>query len=136
MAYISVKKIRGRKYAYLQRSRRVGKRVRTQSKYLFPVGGKTVVAVGEAIKILNKPLDQIFAELDARDAARRADIPVVITGLPVGKEWTQEMFDREAMSQKSAAESDAASQSSSDPTGEQPSDQTSGSDQGTENSAE
>lgn len=36
MAYVVIKTVRGRRYRYLQRSWREGKRVRTESKYLGP----------------------------------------------------------------------------------------------------
>jgi len=39
MSYIVIKTINGRQYRYLQTSYRVGKRVRTKSVYLGPVGG-------------------------------------------------------------------------------------------------
>lgn len=38
MAYVVIKTIKGRRYAYEQRSYREGKRVRTESRYLGPVG--------------------------------------------------------------------------------------------------
>src|SRR5689334_21893352 len=105
--YVSIKTIKGTKQAYLQHSYRVGKRVRTKSKYLGPaVNMKAAVSLfSEASReFMAKSIEEIFAEREARDAARAAEenAPVVITGLTVG-EWKQETFDIEAMSQKSDA---------------------------------
>jgi hypothetical protein len=40
MSYIVVKTVKGRQYLYEQRTWREGKRVRTESRYLGPLGGQ------------------------------------------------------------------------------------------------
>ena len=115
--HISIKRIgkNKRPYAYLQHSYRVPgrKKPKTKSKYLGPAA--TLNLGGHlAAKLLTDPkareeffksFSEMLAEKDARDAFRAAaeNAPVVISGLTVGREWTQEMFDREAMSQKDGA---------------------------------
>ena len=81
MSYIVVKTVKGRQYLYEQRTWREGKRVRTESRYLGPVGGGTRTPkkkgllrnIGAFIKAqgpLMRSLDR-FDELAARQAAER-----------------------------------------------------------------
>ena len=82
MTYIVVKTVKGRQYLYEQRTWREGKRVRTESRYLGPLGGSTRAPkkkkgllrnIGAFIKAqgpLMRSLDR-FDELAARQAAER-----------------------------------------------------------------
>jgi hypothetical protein len=134
-----------RPYAYYQTSKRVGGKVKTPSQYLGPVDaigggarlGLKLLYDQQTRDTVFKPFEQMLDEKDARAALRAAadNAPVIIGDPQVGKEWTQEMFDNEAMSQKSDAVS-VVMQSSSE--SEQLSDQVSEAapDQGIESPAE
>src|SRR3954454_15766524 len=111
MAYISYKRRRNGYYAQLQESYRDPKTKKVKTRYLKSLGpagtanlaghvGVKLIFDKEARKMAFGPFSELMAEKDARDAKREAEAgaPVTIGDLTVGKEWTQEMLDGEAMS--------------------------------------
>jgi hypothetical protein len=80
MAYIVVRTIKGRQYRYLQRSYRAGKKVKTVSEYLGPVGailraprrlGRAIGGLIEANRTTGPIIDEeaMLRDVKAKDAA-------------------------------------------------------------------
>jgi len=80
MAYIVVRTIKGRQYRYLQHSFREGKKVRTVSEYLGPVGailrvprrlGRAIGELIEANRTIGPIIDEeaMLRDLNAKEAA-------------------------------------------------------------------
>jgi len=80
MAYIVIRTIRGRQYRYLQRSYRDGKKVRTVSEYLGPVGaillaprrlGRAIGGLVEANRTIGPFIDEeaMLRDVKANEAA-------------------------------------------------------------------
>jgi len=112
--YISIKTIKGRKYAYQQQSKRVGKKVRTTSTYLGPVQASMVGGVKGLLSLRNqvgrdaafKPIEQVFAERATRDkvAAELDAMPETIGGLSMSTQQTaQQSWEHEAGIESGAA---------------------------------
>jgi hypothetical protein len=90
MAYIVIKTINGRRYRYLQRSYRVGKKVRTESRYLGPVGGGIVQNIIDFVGAQRmSPDDRALASAE-RQAARTDEEQRLMFG-----ETAAERSDRE-----------------------------------------
>lgn len=77
--YQVIKTIKGRRYLYLQRSRREGKRVRTENKYIGPAGSR-IASGGSPIAPNEPPISSgvsvfhlIVEKLKGRDIERLAD---------------------------------------------------------------
>ncbi len=121
MAYHTVKKIRGHKYWYYQRSRREGKRVKTTSIYIGPVGASvSIIKAGIAIArgkqaydAVFKPIDDVLRKKTARDTVDRTLAENrTVAGMTLSKGWNAEQsFQHE--SGTAAPESAAASASPS-----------------------
>jgi hypothetical protein len=77
VSYIVIKTIKGRRYAYEQRTWREGKRVRTESRYLGPAAGvlrpKGLVGKALAIVAANMLSDEERGALAAERFAERVD---------------------------------------------------------------
>jgi len=77
MAYMVVRTIKGRQYRYLQRSYRAGKKVKTVSEYLGPVGAilraprRFAKAVGELIEANRTTEPMIDEEAMLRDVTAK-----------------------------------------------------------------
>src|SRR4051794_35628168 len=98
MAYVSVKRIKGRRYAYIQESYRVGKKVKTrQVGYIGAVSAAfTVIRVGVGLASMPRLRDKAFGTVDmsARVAEEK---PVDIGGLGVSANFTaQQSFEHES----------------------------------------
>lgn len=116
--YHTRKRIKGRQYWYLQKSWREGKRVRTKSYYIGPVGAAVgVLKVGVKLATNKALRDRIFGELEPKE--RPQEKPFEVKFEDGGKlrfsEWTPEVFQGEALSGKSAPSSEGANTEDSEP---------------------
>jgi hypothetical protein len=92
VAYVSIKRIKGRHYAYLQSSKRIGKKVKTTSKYLGPMNAKG------AVSLFSQKTWQALAKMEVLPHHAKPDPTVVMNGLPMsGKNFTaDESFKHES----------------------------------------
>jgi hypothetical protein len=69
MSYIIIKTINGRRYRYLQRSYRVGRRVRTESRYLGPANGGIIQGIIDLVGAQRlSPEDRAIASAERHTA--------------------------------------------------------------------
>jgi hypothetical protein len=70
MSYVVIKTINGRRYRYLQRSYRVGKKVRTESLYLGPADGGIVQSIVDFVGAQRTSAEDRALATAERQAAR------------------------------------------------------------------
>lgn len=116
--YHTKKRIKGKHYWYLQRSRRIPgrKNPKTESWYVGPVGAAfSVIRIGVALATKQAARDKVFGDLPGYTPANEK--PVEIGGLGVSKNWTAEQsFQHESglmPSASAAPPSDSAGASGS-----------------------
>lgn len=90
MSYIVIKIINGRRYRYLQRSYRVGKKVRTESLYLGPADGGIVQSIIDFVGAQRTSAEDRALATAERQAARIDEEQRVMFG-----ETAAERNDRE-----------------------------------------
>jgi len=115
--YHTKKRIKGKHYWYLQRSRRIGKRVKTESWYVAPVGAAfSVIRGGVALATKQAARDKVFGDLPEYTPANEK--PVEIGGLRVGQPQTaNQSFLHESGLMPSASAAEGQSSGSADASG-------------------
>jgi hypothetical protein len=106
---ISIKTIKGRRYAYHQTSKRIGKKVKTTSTYIGPVNSKAFISLfsAQSRAFMASPVAELFKEKATPEA------PLIIAGLTFAPQPTaEESFLHESGLSPSSETSQGSSQES------------------------